>query len=354
MDQLIPSLVVLVEPFAVAFRKEAFDMFRLMVGAWVVCLGRRTISRVWETTGQSEARNHAAAFRLFSEAAWNWDEVCRILICAIVAHLVPGMRIWVVVDDTLCHKRGAKVAFGGIFLDAVLSTKIRWDAALTTPLSPETTSRRKKGQRLPTPAQILADDGRWPAEDREIDFPKGKRRLRVKVVRDVCWYQAAGPQSVQLILVRDPQGQWRDEALLSTDLSLSAEEIITGYCRRWSVEVAFCDSKQMLGFHDPQVWCAHSVQRAAPMSWFIGSLVVLWYVLSGQNSQQAKAASPLVSEQAGAHLCRHVGHLSIPPLAALAQPRTCLSCGHGVKMGMAAGVRSHFDLATSRRSRVSR
>ena len=27
------------------------------------------------------------------------------------------------VDDTLCHKRGAKVAFGGIFLDAVLSSK---------------------------------------------------------------------------------------------------------------------------------------------------------------------------------------------------------------------------------------
>ena len=26
-------------------------------------------------------------------------------------------------DDTLCHKRGAKVAFGGIFLDAVLSSK---------------------------------------------------------------------------------------------------------------------------------------------------------------------------------------------------------------------------------------
>ena len=31
--------------------------------------------------------------------------------------------VWIVVDDTLCHKRGAKVAFGGIFLDAVLSTK---------------------------------------------------------------------------------------------------------------------------------------------------------------------------------------------------------------------------------------
>ncbi len=126
----------------------------------------------------------------------------------------------------------------------------------------------------------------------EIDFPKGKRRLLVKGVRDVCWYQAAGPQSVQLILVRDPRGQWRDEALLSTDLTLSPEEIITGYCRRWSVEVAFCDSKQMLGFHDPQVWCANSVQRAAPMSWFIGSLVVLWYVLSGHNAQQAQRHRP--------------------------------------------------------------
>jgi hypothetical protein len=85
MDQLIPSLEVLLDPFAVAFREEVFNMFCLTIGAWIVCLGRRTISRVWETTGQSEARNHASAFRLFSAAAWNWDEVCRILILAVVA-----------------------------------------------------------------------------------------------------------------------------------------------------------------------------------------------------------------------------------------------------------------------------
>ena len=41
----------------------------------------------------------------------------------ILTHLIPGGVVWVVVDDTLCHKRGAKVAFGGIFLDAVLSSK---------------------------------------------------------------------------------------------------------------------------------------------------------------------------------------------------------------------------------------
>src|ERR1051326_6398538 len=93
-----------------------------MFVAWIVCLGRRTISRVWETTGQSEQHNHATAYRLFSEAVWNWDEVCRLLLLRVLA-LAPGVRLWVVIDDPLAHKRGAKVAFGGIFLDAVLSTK---------------------------------------------------------------------------------------------------------------------------------------------------------------------------------------------------------------------------------------
>jgi len=94
-----------------------------MAVAWVVCLGRRTISRVWETTGFAPHRHHAAAYRLFAQAVWNFDEVARILLVRLLAAFVPGSRVWIVVDDTLCHKRGAKVAFGGIFLDAVLSTK---------------------------------------------------------------------------------------------------------------------------------------------------------------------------------------------------------------------------------------
>src|SRR5271155_3838631 len=123
MDQLTYNFRALLAPFAFCFRPEVFSTFCLMVTAWVVCLGRRTVSRVWETTGRSANHNHAAAFRLFSAAAWNWDEVCRILQVKLLAAFVPGTRVWLVIDDTLCHKRGAKVAFGGIFLDAVLSTK---------------------------------------------------------------------------------------------------------------------------------------------------------------------------------------------------------------------------------------
>src|ERR1700691_193519 len=122
MDELIPTLRVLLDSVAGAFRREVHVRFCMLVAAWIVCLGRRTISRVWETTGQTEQRSHACVYRLFSEAVWNWDEVCRLLLLHVLA-LAAGVRLWVVLDDTLAHKRGAKVAFGGIFLDAVLSTK---------------------------------------------------------------------------------------------------------------------------------------------------------------------------------------------------------------------------------------
>jgi hypothetical protein len=388
MNELIPTLHVLLDPLAGAFRREVHDLFCKVVAAWIVCLGPRTISRVWETIGQTEQRNHAAVYRLFSEAVWNWDEVCRLLLVQVLA-LVPGVRLWVVVDDTLAHKRGAKVAFGGIFLDAVLSTKkhkvfrfgnnwvvlgvvvelpfrpnryfclsilwriyqkqgskpqhehrtksqlaaemvavlagwlpqrrilligdsayigkhllrqrpanvdalgpIHWKAALYEAW-PEPQGRKKHGQRLPTPRQMVAEPRRWPARPERITFKNGvERELTVQVIQEVCWYATAGPQAVQVVLVHDPAGQWRDEALVCTDVTLPAVEVITSYCRRWSVEVAFCDAKQLLGFHDPQVWCAASVQRAAPMAWFVGTLVVCWYVMAGQQGPQAQRHRP--------------------------------------------------------------
>jgi hypothetical protein len=389
MNQCIPTLSDLLVPFGLAFRQEVSSMFVTMTVAWIVCLGRRTISRVWETTGQAKQRNHAAAFRLFSQASWNWDTVCCLLLLSVLEDLVPGTKVWLVVDDTLCHKRGAKVAFGGIFLDAVLSTKkhktfrfgnnwvllgvvvelsfrpqryfclpmlwrvyekqgskskkehrtksqlaaemlqqvaewcpqwqfvvvadsayigkhllkgrpqnvqvvgpLCWTAALYEAVA-EPVRGHRHGKRLPSPAAMLAHDQQWPATRLVMRFKNDcQRTLEVKVIRQVCWYTASGSAEVQVVLVRDPLGQWRKEALLCTDLHLSATEIITGYCRRWSVEVAFCDAKQLLGFHDPQVWCAQSVERAAPMSWFVGSVVVWWYALVGHAGKQAQRQRP--------------------------------------------------------------
>ncbi len=395
MEQLTPSLSALLGLFSPCFRPEVFSLFRQMVGAWIVCLGRRTISRVWETTGRSQRHSHCPAFRLFSAAAWNWDEVGRLLLVQLLAAFVPGSRLWVVVDDTLCHKRGANVTFGGVFRDAVLSTKkhkvfrfgtnwvtlglvvqlpfrpdrffclnvlwrvyakkgpkqkkkhkiksqlalemvqqvagwlpgrqllvvadsaymskhllkalpanacalgpIHWKAKLTRPLPEGHQGRRKVGDELTTPREALADE-RWPWGETVLRYPGGEKPLRVKVLGPCCWYRSAGQAPLRVVLVRDPEGSWRDEALLCGATGLSAEEVIAGYVRRWSVEVAYCESKQLLGFHEPMVYSAASVERAHPMAWFTGSLAVLWYALEGRHRPQAERHRPWYKNKVG-------------------------------------------------------
>ena len=389
VDQLIPSLVNLLAPISPAFRKEVFQTFRLMFGAWIVCLGRRTVSRVFETTGRSESHDHSASFRLVANALWNWDEVMRLLLASLLQILVPGTRVWIVIDDTLCHKRGAKVAFGGIFLDAVLRTRkhktfrfgnnwvllglvvslpfrpdrpfcvpllwrvyekrgtkpkgehrtkvdraadlirtlakwlpnyeilviadsadiakgllkdrpanvhaigpICWKAALTKVKKTRDGQEVSSGKRLPNPREIIADDAGWPCEVRTIDLGNGpKRRWLVKVVQ-ACGPTVVGDAPVQMVLIRDPAGEWRDEALVSTNTKLCDWEIISGYCKRWCVEVAFADAKQQLGFHDACVWKKESVERTAPMAWFVGTVVLLWYTAHGREHREAKRHRP--------------------------------------------------------------
>jgi hypothetical protein len=196
----------------------------------------------------------------------------------LIACWLPGRKLRVVGDvayvgQPLLKDRPSNVDIVG---------PIHGKAALSEPLSSPPLPRRKQGSRLPSPQVMLQEhDPRWPVEKLRLVYPGGEKELEVKVVRDVCWYPAAGPRPLLLVLVRDPAGRWRDEALLSTDMTLTAEQVIAGYCRRWSVEVAYADSKGFLGLHAPEVWCENSVERAHPMSWYVGSLVILWYTLFG-------------------------------------------------------------------------
>jgi len=113
MDQLIPSLAALVGPFRDCFRIEVFQTFQILIAGWIVCLGPHTISEVWQATGLAAKRHHDTAYAVFHSAAWEWDDLGMVLVTLILSHLIPGGVVWLVVDDTLCHKRGAKVAFGG-------------------------------------------------------------------------------------------------------------------------------------------------------------------------------------------------------------------------------------------------
>ena len=123
MSQLIPSLATLVAAFADCSRPQVFRTFQALLAGWITCLGPRTISEVWLATRLAARRHHGTAYAVFHCAVWEWDDLGIVLATLILTHLVPGGVVRIVVDDTLCHKRGAEVASSGIFLDPVLSTR---------------------------------------------------------------------------------------------------------------------------------------------------------------------------------------------------------------------------------------
>jgi hypothetical protein len=149
-----------------------------------------------------------------------------------------------------------------------------------------------RGERLPSPAAMLANARSYPRRTLKLPAPGRDKAVRVHVLRRVLWYHACGPEPVTVILVRDPSGRWRDAALLSTDTAAAPARVIAGYLRRWSLEVVFFESKQLLGLHDPRVRVAGSVGRAHPMAWFVGSLVVLWYAEAGRCEEAVDRQRP--------------------------------------------------------------
>jgi hypothetical protein len=208
---------------------------------------------------------------------------------------LPNRKLRVVGDNAYVGKFLLKDRPAGVDIVG----PIPWDAEITEPLLKPPHRRRKRGSRLPSPQAILeGDDPRWQFEEVRMVCPNGTEKvLEAKVLRDVCWYPSAGSDRLMIVLLRDRSGKWRNEALLSTDTSMTALEVVAGYCRRWSVEVAYANSKSLLGFHDPEVWCEHSVQRAHPMSWYVGSLVVLWYAIFGKDVAMPKRHRPWYSHK---------------------------------------------------------
>ena len=77
--------------------------------------------------------------------------------------------------------------------------------------------------------------------------------------------------------IADWPGHKKDDVLLTTDLLMTAEQMIECYCARWSLEETFEWVKGKLGFEDAQNRTQKAVERTAPIALWAYSLVVYWY-----------------------------------------------------------------------------
>jgi hypothetical protein len=203
----------------------------------------------------------------------------------VLAAALPDRRLEVVGDSaytnaTLIRNRPSNVTFIG---------RSRLDAALYAPPPKPRGGRmgrpRVRGKRLLSPA---AQAARRNAPWRRIKVTVYGKTVVVRVlVIDALWYVAARGALVRLVVVRGFPGHEDDDVFVSTDPALDAKTIIERFSERWPLEVTFHESKGKLGFEEPQNRTDKAVERTAPMALLCYSLVVFWYVQTGQHLRVA-------------------------------------------------------------------
>jgi hypothetical protein len=139
---------------------------------------------------------------------------------------------------------------------------------------------RKRGQRLSTPAMMLA--GRC----RRITLNIYGRQERARVADTCARVYAAPERPLRVVAVESLCGGRGQQVFYSTCQHASAEQVITWYAMRWSVEVTNHDSKQYLGFEEPQGWSRPAAERTAPVAMLLYSLIVLWFAREGHRRWQ--------------------------------------------------------------------
>jgi len=143
---------------------------------------------------------------------------------------------------------------------------------------------RKKGKRLPgMPA--WANDVSQPWQELVFDQFGLHATLLVKTIH-ALYYKAGKDRLLTIVLVRDAVGKRPDQMFYCTCLDWDARQILAEYSARWSIEVTFENSKQLLGLEDPANRKEKAVRRTAPMALVLYSLIVLWFHQVGHRHLQ--------------------------------------------------------------------
>ena len=133
--ELVPSFLELLQPFRDAMTAPTFASLAAVLGGWVLCR-RHTVTGALAACaggggGGAPARKHHSAYhRVFSAARWSLDAaglgvaalaVGAALACAAAGGGCGGGYVFLVVDDTLCRRRGRSMFGVGMHYDAALT-----------------------------------------------------------------------------------------------------------------------------------------------------------------------------------------------------------------------------------------
>jgi hypothetical protein len=134
---------------------------------------------------------------------------------------------------------------------------------------------RKKGAKQPAPVEVVAQARRRRLN---VAWYGGGRRDVAVVTATGHWYKGgAGLVPVRWVFVHDVTGTHREEYFFTTDLGLTASQIIEIYTGRWSIETTFQELRAHLGLETTRGRTENTVLRLAPCLFGLYSVVALLY-----------------------------------------------------------------------------
>lgn len=201
-------------------------------------------------------------------------------------------------------------------------TRFRLDAALFKPALPRRPHQpgrpRRKGARLPTLTRVAANPKTaW----QRVTIPQwyGEGRRSIEIVSDtaVWWHGGQPVVPIRWVLVRDPKGKFKTQALLCTDLTVKPVQIVKWFVLRWQLEVTWHEVREHLGVETQRQWSDLAILRTTPALLGLFALVTLlahqhvrrgrlpmrqaaWYTKAQPTFSDALA---VVREHLWQHLC---------------------------------------------------
>lgn len=226
-----------------------------------------------------------------SEHATQSKQVLFGRLITMIAQACPDRQIHVVADSWYAGTAGAPGAGRGATrhrtfpAEATLTSRLKANTALhhlATPTDgPARPGRRKQiGDKIGTPHDLATHpDTIWET----ATVHRYGRTDTVTLADTHClWYGVYRCRTIRVILLRD-RGTTHGYglAIITTDLHTPADQIISRYAARWSIETAFADAKQTTGVGEARNRTPQAVQRTVPIGLITQSLTITWHTLHG-------------------------------------------------------------------------
>lgn len=204
---------------------------------------------------------------------------------------LPGRMLVIVADNSyavldllhFCQRMSHPVTF---------ITRLRLDAALF-----ELPPVRRDGQR----GRIRIKGPRTPSIQQTLENPQ-TQWLKVSVAwydgttrnleitsQTALWHHSKHSSAhVRWVLIRDPLGEFRPQALVCTDIAVAPVQIIEWFVLRWQIEVTFQEVRAHLGVETQRQWSDQAIARTCPALFGLFS----WVTLASHRLQTEQAITP--------------------------------------------------------------